>query len=75
MIENLKKISSEELLKHLLLLDHGFYDQEVGEYMQKKVSELSDGINGLACMHGYPVCSKCCQQWWFKDVVLKEKRR
>ena len=75
MIENLKKISSEELLKHLLLLDHGFYETEIREFMQKKAEELSCGINGLACTHGYPMCNSCCKQWWFKEIVLKEKRR
>lgn len=71
------KLSSEELKKQVILLEHGFYDTEVQEFMMMKSAFLTENIKrnfgGYACIHGSQMCENCLRKWWFEEVILKNK--
>lgn len=65
-----KYLTASRLKKELTLLEHGFYDIEVNEHIQKEIVAIHkkhpEYGPGLACTHGSIMCTDCCRRSWFK---------
>jgi len=69
--------TAEQLAKEMVLLEHGFYDNEVNEFLQKEVPKLLEGEKegtSFGCVHSSSSCKYCNRKWWFEEhFEWKEK--